>query len=926
MPSVRPTIALALAAFALGVALILTSLGCSSEQDRRVDELLEYAPLLPRDVAYQLVVSDDSTLAHYIESVGDRVVSESFAYLTTCISCDSLESYVSSTSVIFPASNKLARLIAIVYRNGDDPAFIEIQHLPPEEGFEACKLIEERSSTFADTSLSIDEKIERTKAIAGEFQELGLPGEVALSLALVGEIYGRSGQLADCLRYSTLALEGAMTAGLRSMTCQLMGLVGSCYEMMGDDDSVHVYWSRALELSRRKNLSFQEARIITFYAQYYARAGRLAYAHDLYDLAIDVAREKKVGRSGLRFFTSAMQFHADLGAWEIVGRNLPRAKSALNHPGVISPGVYVNELSIIEARYVMAKGDVDSASELFETQKDHLANHQFADLYPRLLHFWAAGLIENGRFDQAIPVISEGLHHSQELNNPILSARFLVLRAEALLNLGDVDAAEAALERIDGLDAFDNQHLRYEMIVREILRAQIDLARGNRDDALVDLESAVDRLESSLRELDASVHGYLWLGRCDELRQLLHQVAEDDPAIGYGIEFYWRDIGSALGVPAAGKDVDRRPLLIRMEEYAREASAAVAAHGAVHCVYLIRDDDVWRWTASGGEVRRDVLSVSPGNLSAVVKRSWGEMSADPGSRDAAVSPALQTDLRNLAAALLPPEILRVPHPEAPPIVFVTAHGYLDQLPFEALDIGTDDEYVPLVSLYDVAYLRHARESVNRPASSQGLIVANNSGGEPGRNICEMELSEVDAEGRSVLDWHPSSEFLTGRDASKSNVLAGWQDASFLYFATHVLQDPDASYLSLLPLAEPEGPGPPLSSGIDMEDILSADLSNCGTVVLPSCQSGKGFVGTRNSSPGLGTAFLDSGAGTVVQTFWNVRDEDARQFMTLLGRDLAASPAELIRALSDARREYMRCDNCVRHPFSWAPYSIQLGEL
>jgi CHAT domain-containing protein len=295
-------------------------------------------------------------------------------------------------------------------------------------------------------------------------------------------------------------------------------------------------------------------------------------------------------------------------------------------------------------------------------------------------------------------------------------------------------------------------------------------------------------------------------------------------------------------------------------------------------------------------------------------------------RDAPPNAGLVEDLTVLAAGLLPPEVLRSLRSEISPLFFVTADGFIGRIPFEALNIGNASEYKPLLSSFDVGYIRHLRKTTANLPAKPGLIVANTSTGRPGRDVCSAPLTKVISEVEKVAGRFPGSEVLVNASATKANVVSLWQEASFLYLATHLLEDPDVPYMSLVPLAPADNSAVSANSCLDMADIRAADFSRCNAVVLNQCSSGKPYLGARNSSPGLASAFLDSGAGTVVQTLWNVRDDYAGAFMPSIISDLESSSLELVRALCRAKRARMISESGIRHPFLWAPYTIQLGRL
>ena len=216
-----------------------------------------------------------------------------------------------------------------------------------------------------------------------------------------------------------------------------------------------------------------------------------------------------------------------------------------------------------------------------------------------------------------------------------------------------------------------------------------------------------------------------------------------------------------------------------------------------------------------------------------------------------------------------------------------------------------------------------------PETAPGVILANAkpSTGLLKRYPFQPVLEEVMAEGESAASLYPDARFLAGESASKSHLLSIWENASFIYMAAHMLRDPQVPYLMLIPLAAPgESSVVPDAAYLDVTDIRAADFSRCHTVILSGCSSGAPYQDARISGPSLGDAFLDSGAGEVVHTFWDVPDSETRRFMTAYMRAWRGPGYSSIHALCNVRREAFLSSKHARHPFGWASYSIKVGRL
>jgi hypothetical protein len=438
----------------------------------------------------------------------------------------------------------------------------------------------------------------------------------------------------------------------------------------------------------------------------------------------------------------------------------------------------------------------------------------------------------------------------------------------------------------------------------------------------------------------------LWIGENEELRHLLHDLTSTDPVLGYGAELLWRDFFRVLGRrfrgddPALTEQTHRikndgsvtaktdGTIIDEFRERAESVQTRLAELGAVHCIFLIRGGEIWRWTASSAGIRREVLNESADVTRNLVAETWQMMSTEPAGEEEATPPLLQENLQKLARLLLPAEVTQKTGVWKNAPFFITTDGFLGRIPFETFDVEPEGAYTPLLRLRDVAYLRYAGEPTGVPGTDPGVILIN---AKPSSELqkrypFQRILREVEPEGRTVAALNPDARFLAGEAATKSNLNSVWEDASFIYLAAHTLRDPQVPYLMLIPLATTGVTPVPETAYLDITDIRTADLSDCSLVVLSGCSSGEPYVEIRNTGPSLGDAFLDAGAGAVVQTFWDVRDDEARRLMTSYVQSWGSPGLHKIRALCESRRRMIPSQADSSLSFGWASYSIKTGEL
>jgi len=266
-------------------------------------------------------------------------------------------------------------------------------------------------------------------------------------------------------------------------------------------------------------------------------------------------------------------------------------------------------------------------------------------------------------------------------------------------------------------------------------------------------------------------------------------------------------------------------------------------------------------------------------------------------------------------------------PENTPLL-ITAGGFLGRIPFGAFNIGSRQEYEPVLKRRDVAYLRPGRPPAGKRPDHPGLILVNTRPSEQLKNRYPFlqTLDHTFPEGQAVAALNPEARFLSGPAGTKANLSAEWENASFIYLAAHTLRDPQIPYLMLMPLASPAGTSIPEAGYLDFLDVRTADLRTCRLVVLSSCSSGTPYVGTHTDGPSLGDAFIDAGAAAVVYTFWDVPDEDAKEFMTGYARDWGSEGLSQVKALSEACRRVMRAKPGIEAIAKWSAYSIKINGL
>jgi tetratricopeptide (TPR) repeat protein len=925
---------------AIGLALLY---GCAGDPE---GELVAAVPGIDRPLARHLVSDDDSTLARFAQTVGIYPFRDAGSIIVARFHSETSGEFNETRKKLLPTLRRIAAVYLTEFASGHYE--MEVDFWSAASGEVAVRLGElraSRTSALLDTALTTPVKIDEIRRVLAEYETVGyLPG-IAHCKHEIGNLLAQTDKSEQKLYYRR-ALADAERAEMHPIVCQILGTLGHEAALDGDTDSMFVYWNRSRAVAERHKLPDYAARIYAFYGQHYITEGRLALAHDLFQEAQTVCRELKGGYHELRFAVKLIEFYNDLGCWDISGRMLQRAAVLETQvPEDMPGGVYSFKLraALARARYLMAKGEVDDAEVILNDLKPFVKQQLHRDQYPRMLYQWSRDLLENGRPDPALPPIDEGLAWCEEVNFPYLVPKFHVLRAELEYERGDYDAALAAVASFESSTRrFPRAPYQREWLTGDVIRARVLFARGDADSAVTELEGALSRLEGYLAERDASTHGYLWLGQSQDLRELLHELTAGDPVASYGAELYWRELyqrlgggqtaGGALapGGGATGPDsTSAGGMLAGLRRIAVEAHDELRRTNRVHCSYRVTPDRMYRITATPDGIREDRLSVPVGELSRLVSDVWDLMSDETADPTAPAPRALVTPLRALALQLLPREILEVRVVTPKPILF-SVEGFLASLPFETLNLAADGSYRPLLKDWDVAYLRRAYSlRPARPVSGELLVADPALSASTRRRLSVSQpLPEASREASEIAALLDDATILDGPRATKPGLVDAWGDASLVYVAAHFLANPEVPYLTLLPLADKGTSAAPDAALVDVGDVRESDLRGCRLVVLSGCATGAPYMAGETAGPGFGDVFLDAGAGAVVQTFWAVRDEQAREQMSEFMRAWRSMGRSPVRALNRVRRDSLELEGegGVRHPFYWAAFSLKLGHL
>jgi tetratricopeptide (TPR) repeat protein len=832
--------------------------------------------------------------------------------------------------------------------------------LPAEELTGLFSLRLEARRIHLSRSLDAAEKIRAYEKHLETFRKYDFGYHIGVCLL---EMAGNYRDLGDAKAQRTLLRQAVRTFASceeHYMLCQALGALGASFSGTAEYDSMRICYDEALRVATERRFPDQAPRIISFYAAHYASIGRLGLAHELYGEAIDVCRDYRGRFFEIRHVRNSMKFHADLECWNVVS-NLAERERMLErlYANFYDDPIYLYRARIDEARMTMARGDVAGAEKILRKIERPIARSRHdREVLPELLYHWARGLMDHGLARRAVPKIEKGLRFSRAKHYEAAAARFALLLAEARLDAGDALKTGELLAQFDSYAAASEENMRREHIRRDILAVRLAERTGPPGAFAPALSRSLARFVERVAATEPSPQGYLWIDEADEYRGMLHECAASDPVLGYGAELLWRDFyrflgagerrrgdtadaSGALEAPGTPDDAAATAaalatgeLMDLLRSRAERARERIGRARAAHCLYRCGEHEIVRWTVTAAGIRREPLDVAPDGLRSLVTETFAILSARGRDAGAPLEPALAANLRELARVLLPEELRRPAADASRPALYVTADKYLEAIPFEALDVGDGVMYRPLLMTRDVAYLRFVEAPARPRSRGPGVILVNESRAGARASAPAQRLVEATKEAEALAALDPHAAFLAGGGATKEALLARWENASYLYIASHAFRHPETPYLTIIPLAPSSGGAAAEFSSLDFSDVRAADLSRCGVVVLSGCSTGAPYVEPRAVGPAFGDAFLDAGAGAAVDTFWDVRDDDARALMEDFARHWRGNGLSPVEALCQARRDIMMnyerggrpAGNGIRHPSTWAAYAVTVSDL
>jgi len=182
------------------------------------------------------------------------------------------------------------------------------------------------------------------------------------------------------------------------------------------------------------------------------------------------------------------------------------------------------------------------------------------------------------------------------------------------------------------------------------------------------------------------------------------------------------------------------------------------------------------------------------------------------------------------------------------------------------------------------------------------------------------LAQAEREVLDIAPLYPSSEVMTGVEATREHLVQSLTGADVLHFAGHALKDPKRPELSQLVLAP--SPGGSQLPVLSTRDLRNLSLAHLQLVVLSACSTAPGSRRRSEGVSGVAQAFLDGGVRAVLAALWKVDDGVARRVLTDFHRRIARGE-DGASALREAQLQYVAEERAAGRRVSpdWAAFQL-----
>jgi CHAT domain-containing protein len=425
-----------------------------------------------------------------------------------------------------------------------------------------------------------------------------------------------------------------------------------------------------------------------------------------------------------------------------------------------------------------------------------------------------------------------------------------------------------------------------------LLLAQTLTARGRQADAARELREAVNLVEI---EQDVLPQNELQV-TFDQDRRKVYESAIDFEYTRSGCDESWNltqaykaklflNLLHAFG-PAPGHLSTQRPTLYQVQQGIPNQVQVVE--------YFVLGDRLLTWVISRDNFQCRSISVSATQLRDKIDSFVSRISQRQPTENSA---------RELYEILIRP-IDEFLNPERTAVIIPDRDLY--RLPFSALQSRDGHFWIERTPIFQSPSITHL-------LSGKPVRSPNNSYVAFGSRVYN---AVTNAELNKLRDIDPDIEMKMGSEVTRESFLKALRDHSLVYYAGHSAFDMRNTLQSAI-LLDGGRAGPNAVSALD---ITKQRTAGDAVIILSSCETSAGNTIDGPGIRGLTSAFLVSGAGSVVGSIWPVESTGTMQLMSSVFKYLVHDRRSIVSSLQAAQIELIK-NPIYRHPYYWSGFLV-----
>ena len=501
------------------------------------------------------------------------------------------------------------------------------------------------------------------------------------------------------------------------------------------------------------------------------------------------------------------------------------------------------------------------------------------------------------QYNQAEKYLSLTKQVTDRINEPTerKQVRFSlnVVCGRIYLRRGDLDEARKCLQENLAIFASEPNPLRFYLSQSLLLLAKTHITSGRLNDAREEFRDAIEVVESD----DTYI-------ATEKLRLLFENERRDlyDSAINFeydhgGVETAWnytQRYRSKLFLEFLGQT---NPTLreIRSEAIDRDKVQKLISPDLQVVEYVMLNDRLLIWLVSDKIFTSRSIPITRATLEQRVTDFVA------GIRD-------QKDIRKPSEDLYQILIAPIENLLDPSrAVAIVPDQALHRLPFAALHSAYSSSYlVERYTILESPNLTHLLAAGSTTPQRSSVV---SFGAKTDDISSARELSDI---GNIYTD----AQTFSGEAADKSRFLASMRTASVFHYAGHSEDASDPLRSSILLDGSREGP-----NSVTAVDISGQRMRPNSIVILASCDSSVGNSRDGIGMRGLTSAFLISGAGSVVGSLWPVETTSTSELVIRFHEAFAMTRIPVAQALRQAQLSFLKTSTERSHPYYWSGFVV-----